>query len=133
MAFLQRVLKLQAALWAFAGAALVLVPGWLVEDVLAQPAIPDAAWLRVPGVMAIVLAMLMVLVAQRVTEVWWWAWAFGLLEAGAATICVLNAAFGPAESAAVWPWWVLGGAHVALGAVVLAGIGRASREKPIVP
>ena len=34
MTFLQRVLKLQAALWAISGALLCLVPGWLLTDVL---------------------------------------------------------------------------------------------------
>src|SRR5688500_2400185 len=72
MAFLQRVLKIQAALWALSGMLLLLVPRWLLHDAFGQPPMREHAWIRAMGVMAIVLAMLMVLVAQRVTDVWWW-------------------------------------------------------------
>ena len=133
MAFLQRVLKLQAALWAVVGAVLVLVPRWLLHDALGQPPMREHAWIRAMGVMAIVLAMLMVLVAQRVGEVWWWAWAFALLEAGTATVFIVNAVFGLPSGAEAWPWWALGAANVAFGALDLLGITTASREKPIVP
>jgi hypothetical protein len=133
MAFLQRVLKIQAALWAVFGAALVLAPRWLVHDALGQPPMREHAWVRAMGVMAVVLAMLMVLVAQRVTEVWWWAWAFALLEAGTATVFVLNAAFGVPTGADAWPWWAFGAVNVLVGALDLLGIAAAGREKPIVP
>ena len=133
MTFLQRVLKLQAALWAISGALLCLVPGWLLSDVFRQPALPEHAWIRATGVMSIVLAMLMVLVAQRVGDVWWWAWSFALLEAGSATVFVLNAAFGLPTGAAAWPWWSLGAVHAAVGTLILLGIAAAGREKPIVP
>jgi hypothetical protein len=131
--FLQRVLKLRAALWALLGALLGLTPGWLLTDVFGQPALPEHAWIRAMAVMIIVLAMLMVLVAQRVGEVWWWAWSFAVLEAGTATVFVLNAAFGLPTGAAAWPWWMLGGLSVTFGALVLVGIAAASHEKPIVP
>lgn len=133
MAFLQRVLKLQATLWAVVGAVLVVVPRWLLHDALGQPPMAEHAWQRAMGVMAIALAMLMVLVAQRVSDVWWWAWAFALLEAGTATVFILNAAFGVPTGADAWPWWALGAVSVAFGALDLVGIAAASREKPIVP
>ena len=133
MAFLQRVLKIQAALWALSGLLLLLVPRWLLHDAFGQPPMREHAWIRATGVMGLVLAMLMVLVAQRVTEVWWWAWSFAVLEAGTATVFVLNAAFGVPTGAATWPWWTLGGVNVVLGALVLVGIAAAGREKPIVP
>jgi hypothetical protein len=133
MAFLQRVLKLQAALWALFGAALIFVPRWLLHDALGQPPMPEHAWIRAMGVMAVVVAMLMVLVAQRVGEVWWWAWSFALLEAGTATVFVLNAAFGLPLGADGWPWWTLGAVNALFGALDLVGIAAASREKPIVP
>jgi hypothetical protein len=133
MTFLQRVLKLQAALWAVMGALLVVVPRWLLHDAFGQPPMPEHAWIRAAGVMAVVLAMLMVLVAQRVSDVWWWAWSFALLEAGTATVFVLNAAFGLPTGADAWPWWSLGGVNVAFGALDLVGITAAGREKPIVP
>ncbi|HSL11288.1 MAG TPA: hypothetical protein VLA82_08255 [Actinomycetota bacterium] len=133
MAFLQRVLKVQAAVWALGGVLLGLVPRWLIHDAFGQPPMGEHAWVRAAGVMAVVLAMLMVLVAQRVTDVWWWAWAFALLEAGVATVFVVNAAFGLHGGAEAWPWWTLGGLSVALGALDLVGITAAGREKPIVP
>ena len=86
MTFLRRILKLQAdavgdlRLGARDSARLA------GRDVAGQPPLEDLAWLRALGVMAIVLALLMVLVAQRLEDVWWWSWAFVLLEAGTATV-----------------------------------------------
>jgi hypothetical protein len=133
MTFLQRVLKVQAALWVSFGVMLALVPRWLVLEVLDQPPVPQHVWLRATGVMAVVLSMLMVLIAQRITEVWWWAWSFVLLEAGTATLFVLRAAFRVPSGSSAWAWWVLGGVNAAFAALVLLGIARASRERPIVP
>jgi hypothetical protein len=133
MTFLQRVLKVQAALWALFGAALGLFPRWLVVEVLDQPAMPQHVWLRASGVMAIVLAMLMVLMAQRITEVWWWAWSFVLLEAGTATLFILKGAFRVVPGTSSWAWWVLGGVNAVFAALLLLGLARASREQPIVP
>ena len=133
MAFLQRVLKVQGAFWAVFGIVLVLAPRWLLHDVFAQPPMREHAWVRAAGVMAVVLSMLMVLVAQRVTDVWWWAWSFAALGAGAATLFVLNGAFGLPSGAEAWPWWALGAINVAFGALDLVGIAAAGREKPIVP
>ncbi len=62
-----------------------------------QPPLIDDAWIRALGVIAVVLALLMVLVAQRLEDVWWWAWAFVVLEAGTATVFVLHALFGLPE------------------------------------
>jgi len=131
--FLQRVLKLQAALWALAGVALAVAPGPVLEGVLDQPPISERAWVRVAGVCAVVLAMLMVLVGQRVADVWWWAWSFALLEAGVATVFALKAAFRLVPGASAWSWWALAGVSAAFGALDLAGLARASREKPFVP
>jgi hypothetical protein len=133
MAFLQRVLKIQAALWITFGILVTLVPRWLLHDALGQPPMPEHAWTRVMGVMAVVLGMLMVLVAQRVTEVWWWAWSFAVLEAGTATVFALNAALGLPSGASAWPWWVLAAVNGLFGALDLVGIATAGREKPIVP
>jgi len=133
MAFLRRVLKAQAALWALFGIALALVPRWLLHDALGQPPMREHAWVRAMGVMAVVLAMLMVLVAQRVRDVWWWAWSFAVLEAGTATVFALNAAFGLPGGAPAWPWWTLAGVNVAFGGLDLLGIAAAGREEPIVP
>ena len=66
-------------------------PGWLLETVAGQPPLIDDAGFCALGVIAITLALLMVLVAQRLEDVWWWAWAFVVLEAGTATVFFLHA------------------------------------------
>jgi len=129
---LRRVLYWQAALWAATAAALVAVPGWLVERVLDQPPLGEDAWLRITGVTAFALALLMVLVANRLEDVWWWAWAFVILEAGTAAVFVLNALAGLAEGVAAWPWWILGALNALVGAVELAALARTGVEKPVV-
>ena len=129
MTFLRRILYVQAALWGLVGVALAIAPGWLTGTVAGQPS-TDQGWLRATGVMAIVLALLMVLVAQRLEDVWWWAWAFVLLEAGTATVFTLHALFGLAEGAVAWWWWVLAAVNGMIGALELVGLGLAAQEKP---
>lgn len=131
MTFLRRVLKVQAALWALHGVALALAPAQLLR-LFDQPIPQEGAWLRIAGVMALVLAMLMVLVSQNLTQTWWWAWAFAVLEAGVATVSILNAVFGVPADAAAWPWWFSGIASMVFGTLDLIGIARAGQEKPIV-
>ena len=91
-----------------------LSPRWVLEDLFGQPVLADYVWVRAAAVMGVVLALLMVLVAQRIDELWWWSWAFAVLEVGTATVFVLNAMFG-----------VPGGArHVAL-------LGARDGERPV--
>jgi hypothetical protein len=132
MTFLQRILKVQAAVWAVFGAALGLVPGWLTETVGGQPPMPEYAWLRLTGVMAVVLALLMVLVSRRIDDVWWWAWAFAVLEAGAATTFALNAAFGLPRGASAVFWWAFSVGSAGFAALDLFGLARAGQEQPLV-
>jgi len=130
MTFLRRILKLQATLWAISGLALTFAPAWLTETVAGQPPLGDQTWLRALGVMAIVLALLMVLVAQRLEDVWWWAWAFVLLEAGTATVFALHALLGLPEGAAAWWWWTLAIGNGVIGALDIVGLGLTAQEKP---
>jgi hypothetical protein len=80
--------------------------------------------------MGVVLALLMVLVAQKVDELWWWSWAFAVLEVGTATVFALNAAFGLPDGAAAWPFWTLAVLNGAFGAGLLAGMGLGGQERP---
>lgn len=130
MTFLQRVLKIQAALWALFGLVLVLNPGIVVEAIFGLPAAADATLLRVLGVAALVLAMLMVLVSQHAGETWWWAWAFALLEAGVATICLLHAVLGAGEAEPSLPWLIAGIVSIVFGGLDLVGLARAEQAKP---
>jgi hypothetical protein len=127
---LRRVLYLDALLSAVAGVGLAAAPGWLFEDLLAQPPSPDTAIHRLAGVASVTLALLMVLVGHRVEELWWWCWAFVVLNTGAAIVATLEAAFGLPVGAAAWPWWTLAIGSWALAAAFLWGIARAGVEVP---
>jgi hypothetical protein len=129
MTVLRRALYLDALISAVVGVLLVFVPG-TVLDLLGQPHPPDRAWLRLLGVAAFTLALLMVLVGHRVEELWWWSWAFVVLEVGAAAVGTFNAAFGLASGAAAWPWWTFAGLSWAFGAWILWGLARAGVERP---
>ena len=130
MTFLRRVLKVQAALWALTGALLAVAPVFTLDTLLSQPVPVEGAWLRMLGVMSIVLALFMVLVSQHTAETWWWAWGFAILEAGVATVSILNALFGVPPEATVATWWAIGLGSMAFCALDLIGIARAGQEKP---
>jgi hypothetical protein len=130
VALLRRTLWWQAGLWAAAGLAFLVAPGWLVETVLDQPPVVEEAWLRVLGAVAIVLAMTMVLVANRVETMWWWAWAFAILELLTAAVFSLNAALDLPQGAAAWPWWLLAVVNAVVGLLLLAGLAKTGTERP---
>ena len=127
MTLLRRVLKTQSAVWAIVGLACLAAPG-AVAGALGVDATDDAV-LRLLGVAAVVLAMAMVLVSQHLQETWWWAWAFTLLEAGVATVCVLRAVAGP-DGGPTAPWWIAGVASITFGGLDLIGLARAEQTKP---
>jgi hypothetical protein len=132
MNVLRTTLKVGAAVLLLTCVPLALFPEAVVEGVLDQAPIADDAWIRLFGVGGIALALFHVLVAQRITDVWWWSWAFALFDAGAATVSVLNAAFGVPEGSATWPWWLMGGGSIAFAALYLIGLALAGQEKPFV-
>jgi hypothetical protein len=132
MTLLKRVLYWQAAVWAFSGVALFTVPGWLVERVLDQPPVADDVWLRAMGAMAFVLSLLMVLVAHHIDEVWWWGWAFVILEAATAGLFAVNALVSLPAGAAAWPWWLIGGANAVLGALEVVALAKVGMERSLV-
>ena len=131
MTLLRRLLKAQAALWTVCSAVALVAPRWLVEDLLGQPPL-DVVWIRTAAVMGIVLALVMVLVAQRIDELWWWSWAFAILDVGTATLFALHAVLGRPDGAAAWPWWSLAALNGAFGAALLVGMATAGHEKPFV-
>jgi hypothetical protein len=127
---LRRTLYLQAAVWALAGAGLALFPGFLLHGVFGQPLLEETAWLRLLGVHSVAVAMLMVLVAHRIEDLWWWSWAFALMTTAVVAVVVLNAAFGlaPGESSVLW--WLFGVVAVGFDLSLLYGLFVASRENP---
>jgi hypothetical protein len=128
MSLLRRTLYLDALLSALVGVALVAGPRFVLVTAVDQSEFPDPAPLRLLGVAAVTLALLMVLIGHRVEELWWWCWAFVVLEAGVAAVSTLHAAFGVPPDAAVWPWWALGLGSWAFAGAFLWGIARAGTE-----
>jgi hypothetical protein len=129
---LRRVLTVQAAVWGACGVAVVVVPHRIIHRVFDQPAYPDYTYVRLTGIMSAGLAMLMVLVAQRIEDAWWWAWAFILTTAGIVTATGLHALFGGPVGARPALWWLFAGLNGLFLVGLLAGMAAASREKPLV-
>jgi hypothetical protein len=129
---LRRLLKVQAAAWLVWSVAIGLFPRWVLEDLFGQPVLAEYVWVRAAAVMGVVLALLMVLVAQRIDDLWWWSWAFAVLEVGTATVFAVNAAFGVPEGADAWPFWALAVLNGGFGAALLVGMGFGGQEKPFV-
>lgn len=130
MALLRGLLKVQAAVWIVSSLAVGLFPRLVLEELFSQTALREYAWVRASAVMGMVLALIMVLVARRIEELWWWSWAFVALELGTATVFALNALLSLPPGASAWPWWLLASVNATFGALLLLGIGRAGQEKP---
>jgi hypothetical protein len=131
MRILRRVLYLDALLSALLGLALAMAPGFAIVTVLGQPAAPDWALVRILGISLFTVALLMVLVAQRVEELWWWSWAFVIQGVGVAVVSTLHPLFGLPQGAASWPWWLLAAVVWALVLGYLWGLARAGIERPV--
>jgi hypothetical protein len=132
MTLLRRVLYWQAALWAAGGLLEVAAPRWFLETLFRQPAYPDLAYVRSMGVMCVAFALVMVLVAQKLDDVWWWAWVFAITDAALGTVAGLNALLGPVDGSAALYWWLLTAVNVAFGAGLLIGLAGTGEEKPFV-
>jgi hypothetical protein len=130
VAALRLVLYLDAVASLVGGVLLLAVPRTVLVTLLGQPAPADEAWLRLLGTTAFVLSLLMVLVAQRLEELWWWSWAFVILEFGAAAVTTLHALFGVPRGTASWPWWSMAAVSWGLTFGFLWGLGRAGQERP---
>jgi uncharacterized membrane protein YeiH len=122
-------LSWQAVLWAIAGAALVIAPGWVTEVLFDQPPIEDA-WLRALGVASVCLAAQMVLVRRKLEELWWWSWTFVLLELGTAVVFAATALVGAPSGAPTWPWWFLAVLNATFGGLLIAGLATTGTERP---
>jgi hypothetical protein len=127
---LKRALYLEAAVWALAGLALSIAPRFVLESVFDQPP-ADPAWIRIVGIQAFGLAMLMVLVAHRIEDLWWWSWAFALVTLGVAAVAVLNAAIGLSPGQPATLWWLFSAAAVLSSLGLLAGLYVSSQEQPL--
>ena len=127
MSLLRKALLIQAAIWGLAGLVLAIVPGWTASVVgFVDP--PEHVWMRLAGINLLVIAMLLVLVARRLEQVWWWAWAFVIGDLLTASFLTLKSAFGMGSGA--WgSWWILAGIHFVLAALLAVGLARAGQER----
>jgi hypothetical protein len=128
---LRRFLYLTAAVNAVVGLSLAAVPRFVTRTVFSQVPYPEYAWVRIVGVEAFGLALLQVLVAQRAPEVWWWSWAFVIVEGLVAAIAALNAIFGLTAGSSAVLWWLIAAVNAALTAGLLWGLGRTGQERPL--
>lgn len=126
---LRRLLYWEAGLWAGSGVVLALFPVQVVEDLFDQPELPEYAWVRMVAVLVVGMALLMVLVAHRIDELWWWSWAFVLVGAGLTALSGLNAAIGTPSGAPSSFWWLLAGVTGLFTLGLLAGLARAGTER----
>ncbi len=130
MSLLRRFLYWEAALWGLFGALLALVPAWVLRSLMDQRLLGDHAWVRILGVHAVGMALLMVVVAHRIESIWWFSWAFVLVFLGTAGIAILNVLFSLRAGSAAAPWWVLAGVAAAFAGALLIGLARTGLERP---
>jgi hypothetical protein len=130
MTLLRRTLKTGAGVQLVIGLALGLFPFFVLVRILDQAPMTEYVWVRLFALTIVVLAMFHILVAQNLKEVWWWSWGFAAMDAGVATLCILNALFGLPPDSAAWPWWLFGLAALGFTILYLVGLARAGQEKP---
>ena len=132
MRFLQRVLWAQSACLAIGGVLLAGLPKLVLVTLFHQVHYPEYAWIRIVGVQAFVVAMIEVLVAQRIEQLWWWSWAFVIATGAIGLISLLNATIGlPAGSSAVL-WWLFVAFDAVFGAAFLWGLFKANQDQPFI-
>jgi hypothetical protein len=125
---LRRTLYLQSAVWAVVGAAMVFVPRFVQGALFSQAGRLDLAWVRILGLQGFGLAMLMVLVAHRAQDLWWWTWALALTTVGTAVVAVLHAAFGLSAGEPALAWWLLSTVAIGFSLGLLSGLYLTGRE-----
>jgi len=126
---LRGVLYGEAGVWAASGVVLALFPVPVLEDLFGQPELPEYAWVRMVAVLIVGMALLMVLVAQRIEELWWWSWAFVLIDGGIAVLSGLNAAIGTPSGTPTLFWWLLAGVTALFTLGLLAGLAKTGTER----
>jgi len=131
MRILRRLLYLMAAVNALVGLALAILPKFVTKTMFGHVALPEYAWVRIGGIQALGLAMLQVLVAQRSNEVWWWSWAFVIVEGLIAVVAALNAMSGLVPGSSSILWWLIAGVNGVLTAGLMYGIGKTGQDRPL--
>jgi hypothetical protein len=122
-------MTLQALVWAACGVAIAAAPRFVLVTLFDLPPLPDQGYVRIAGVFAFSLALLMVLVARRLETLWWFAWAFALATAGSAIVAALNALFGLPDGVSPLLWWVFAVVSTAFTVGLLAGLAKTGTER----
>ena len=73
---------IQAVVWAACGAAIAVAPRFVLVTMFDLAPLPDTGYVRIAGIFSFSLSLLMVLVARRLEQLWWFAWAFVLATRG---------------------------------------------------
>jgi hypothetical protein len=123
-------MTLQALVWAACGIAIAVAPRLVLVTMFDLPPLPDQGYVRIAGVFAFSLSLLMVLVARRLETLWWFAWAFVLATAGSVIVAVLNALFGLPDGVSPLLWWVFAAVSTAFTVGLLAGLAKTGTERP---
>jgi len=121
---------LEALVWAACGVAIAVAPRFVLVTLFDLPELPDQGYVRIAGVFAFCLSLLMVLVARRLETLWWFTWAFVLATAGSAIVAALDALFGLPDGASPLLWWVFAAVSTAFTAGLLAGLAKTGTERP---
>ena len=130
MDLLRRVMIIQATVWAACGVAIAMAPRFVLVTMFDLAPHPDIGYVRIAGIFSLSLSLLMVLVARRLAELWWFAWAFVIATAGSAVVAALNALFGLPEGASPLLWWVFAAVSTAFTVGLLSGIAKTGTERP---
>jgi hypothetical protein len=130
MTVLRRALGMGAFLLLLLSVPLLVLPRWIVEDVLGQTPVVDDVWIRLFGAGCLALVLFHVLIIRKLEDLWWWCWAFVVFDGSVSVICLSHAAVGLPEGSAAGPWWLLGGMTAAFTVLYLVGLAQAGQEKP---
>jgi hypothetical protein len=132
MSLLRRTLYSMAAVWAASGIAIAAVPRWVLVNVFDQAPYPDYAYVRVAGVVSFSSALLMVVTAQRLEDMWVYAWAFVIAAVGTFAIALANAAWGRPDASSAVLWWLFAAVSLLFTIGLLVGLAKTGSERPAV-
>ena len=130
MDLLRRVLLLQALVWSVCGVAIAVAPRLVLVSIFDLAPSPEYGYVRVAGIFSFSLALLMVLVARRLTEIWWFEWAFVVASGGSGIVAALTALFGLPDGASPLLWWLFAAASTTFAVGLLAGLAKTGTERP---
>jgi hypothetical protein len=129
MALLRRTLYLGAAVSVIGGLAFSITPHFWLVTVFKQQPYPDSAGGRMFGVGMFTFGLLMVLVAHRIEQLWWWSWAFVIAGVGFTLVGLTRAIGDPGDSSSTM-WWGVALSNAVFAGSLIWGLGRTGMERP---